>query len=69
LLTVFSVRLGWWVGNPRWDGPAQRPGPMFALRYLLDELAAQTTDRSKFLNLSDGLGRRKELFKTLRPGG
>jgi hypothetical protein len=54
LLTVFNVRLGWWVGNPRWDGPAQRPGPMFALRYLLDELAAQTTDRSKFLNLSDG---------------
>ncbi len=54
LLTVFNVRLGWWVGNPRWDGPAQRPGPMFALRYLLDELMAQTTDRSKFLNLSDG---------------
>ncbi len=54
LLTVFNVRLGWWVGNPRWDGPARRPGPLFALRYLLDELLAQTNDRSKYLNLSDG---------------
>jgi hypothetical protein len=54
LLTVFNVRLGWWVGNPRIDKAAKRPGPMFALRYLLAELTAQSDGRSNYLNLSDG---------------
>jgi len=31
LLTVFDVRLGWWVGNPRRSKQAKRPGPMVAL--------------------------------------
>ena len=54
LLTVFNVRLGWWLGNPRWDEPSRRPGPVFALRYLFAELLGQTTGVSKFVNLSDG---------------
>jgi hypothetical protein len=54
LLTVFDVRLGWWVGNPRRATKARRPGPTFALMSLLSELFAQTTNRSNYVNLSDG---------------
>jgi hypothetical protein len=54
LLTVFDARLGWWLGNPRWRDASRRPGPAFALWYLLAELLGQTTARSKFVNLSDG---------------
>lgn len=54
LLTVFDVRLGWWLGNTRFDQPSAKPGPTFALHPLLSELFAQTDARSKFVNLSDG---------------
>jgi hypothetical protein len=54
LLTIFNVRLGWWVGNPRIDSVSSRPGPTIALRSLLAELFALTDARSPFLNLSDG---------------
>ena len=54
LLTVFDARLGWWLGNPRWRGPSQYPGPVFAWTYLIAELLGQTTGRSRFVNLSDG---------------
>jgi len=54
LLTIFNVRLGWWLGNPRKDGPSRRPGPLNALISLLSELFAQTTGRSNYLNVSDG---------------
>ena len=54
LLTVFDARLGWWLGNPRWRKASSKPGPSFALGALLSELFAQTTARSKFVNLSDG---------------
>ena len=54
LLTMFDVRLGWWVGNPRRDYPSRQPGPGFALRPLLSELFAQTDARAAYLNISDG---------------
>lgn len=54
LLTVFNVRLGWWVGNPRREKAARRPGPRTSLLYLLNELAGRTDERSHYLNLSDG---------------
>jgi hypothetical protein len=54
LLTIFDARLGWWLGNPRWNEASKRPGPLFALRYLFWELLGQTTGESKFVNLSDG---------------
>src|SRR5262249_25666466 len=54
LLTIFNVRLGWWVGNPRRDKPSARPGPSSSLLYLFNELTGQTDDRSSYLNLSDG---------------
>ena len=54
LLTVFDARLGWWLGNPRWNSASKYPGPFFALKYLFLELLGQTTGRTKFVNLSDG---------------
>jgi hypothetical protein len=63
LLTIFNVRLGWWVGNPRvkplrgiFEGlaPSKRSGPLYGVMWLLWELLAQTTGRSKYVNLSDG---------------
>ena len=54
LLTVFNARLGWWLGNPRWEDPSRRAGPKFALKYLFAELLGQTTGGSRFVNLSDG---------------
>jgi len=54
LLTIFDARLGWWLGNPRWKDASRLPGPSFSLKYLLAELAANTTARTRFVNLSDG---------------
>ena len=54
LLTVFNARLGWWLGNPRWSKASAKDGPTFALRYLFAELLGQSTNRTAFINLSDG---------------
>jgi hypothetical protein len=54
LLTLFNVRLGWWTGNPRNARSFKRPGPLFALRWLLNELRGSVDVRSAYLNLSDG---------------
>ena len=53
LLTVFNVRLGWWVPNPRHRNN-NRPGPRFGLKYLLIELFGAASERGGFLYLSDG---------------
>ena len=54
LLTLFNVRLGWWTGNPRDARSFDRPGPLFALRWLLRELLGTVDVRSAYLSLSDG---------------
>jgi hypothetical protein len=54
LLTIFNVRLGWWLGNPRRRKASRRLGPRLSLLYLLNELTGRTDDRSAYLNLSDG---------------
>jgi patatin-like phospholipase len=56
LMTLFNVRLGWWLGNP---GPAgdktwRRSGPQYSVGPLFSEAAGNTTDRYKYVNLSDG---------------
>jgi hypothetical protein len=56
LMTLFNVRLGWWLGNPgssgaktwHWSGPRYSVGPLFS------EAMGNTTDRYKYVNLSDG---------------
>jgi patatin-like phospholipase len=61
LMTVFNVRLGVWLANPRfkneefWERRGQpQGGPVLSLLYLLNELVGTATDRSRYVNLSDG---------------
>ena len=53
LLTVFNVRLGWWVGNTV-KNTWKRSSPVLGLTYLLCELTGQTQTDRKYLQLSDG---------------
>ena len=50
LLTLFNVRLGWWLGNPGQAGNKheayRREGPGFAAKPLFNEAFGQTTDKS-----------------------
>ncbi len=54
LMTVFNVRLGWWLRNPRWPKVWERPSGGLSLRELLYELLGMTTDRREWVYLSDG---------------
>jgi len=58
LMTLFNVRLGWWVANPRkpkvWPAANRRPTPLFGPIYLLSELFGLSTDTTKYVCLSDG---------------
>lgn len=56
LLTLFNVRLGWWLGNP---GPAgrltyHRSCPEFAIGPLLAEAFGFTDEHGRYVYLSDG---------------
>lgn len=53
LMTLFDVRLGWWIGNPagkRWPHGSPRVG----FYWLLRELLGATNDDSDYVYLSDG---------------
>jgi hypothetical protein len=54
LMTVFDVRLGWWLGNPRRDATSILSSPRFGLAALVSELLGSTDDETRFVNLSDG---------------
>jgi hypothetical protein len=55
LMTMFNVRLGWWMGNPRHRRSYQFSSPRYlGLAYLLNELTGNSDDRSQYVNLSDG---------------
>jgi hypothetical protein len=65
LLTMFNVRLGWWLFNPRRSkfagkavGPSDElpewPSPRFAPFELSKELLGMANDESKYVYLSDG---------------
>jgi hypothetical protein len=56
LMTLFNVRLGFWLGNPGPPGARTwcRPGPGYAVGPLFSEAIGNTTDHSKYVNLSDG---------------
>ena len=54
LMTLFDVRLGWWLGNPRDDKAANQPGPAFGLKALFSELMGLANDQTNFVSLSDG---------------
>ena len=50
LLTLFNVRLGWWLGNPGKDRYSSE-GPRFAIVPLLNEMFGQTTDEREYVYL------------------
>lgn len=56
LLTLFNVRLGWWLGNPgeRGSKTYKEEGPAFAFMPLFEEAFGQTTDQRRYVYLSDG---------------
>jgi len=55
LMTLFNVRLGWWLPNPKAEACYHsQPSPKMALRPLLFEASGFTTDESRWVNLSDG---------------
>ncbi len=66
LMTMFDVRLGWWIRNPRklaglaGQSPlvrghkTDRASPRFAPAQLAKELLGMTDDRSNYVYLSDG---------------
>jgi len=54
LMTIFNVRLGRWIGNPKSPDTWREPGPRLALAALLSELFGLTNERSRFVYLSDG---------------
>jgi hypothetical protein len=56
LLTLFNVRLGWWLPNPGFPGQHtyKRHSPNFALLPILYEAFGQTNSRRPWVYLSDG---------------
>jgi hypothetical protein len=54
LMTVFNVRLGWWLGNPRHQRTWYRSSPVIGMFYLFCELLGGTNEDRGFVNLSDG---------------
>ena len=56
LMTLFNVRLGWWLGNPGKSGDKtwRQRGPRFSVGPLFSEAMGNTTDSYKYVNLSDG---------------
>jgi len=56
LMTLFNVRLGWWLGNPGTHGAStwRQSGPGYAVGPLFSEAIGNTTNSYKYVNLSDG---------------
>jgi hypothetical protein len=56
LLSLFNVRLGWWLGNPGPEGEKtyKHEGPAIAIVPLVEETFGQTTDDKPYVYLSDG---------------
>ena len=56
LLTLFNVRLGWWLGNPGIAGndTYRCAEPRFSLRPLIAEALGLTDEQSPYVYLSDG---------------
>jgi len=53
-MTLFDVRLGWWMGNSRFTPQWKSAGPTSGLGYLVSELVAQSDQNKGYVYLSDG---------------
>ena len=54
LMMLANVRLGWWLGNPRYARAARTGGPPFGFWQMLMEIFGLTTDDRSYIYLSDG---------------
>jgi hypothetical protein len=54
LMTLFNVRLGWWLGNPAYFGKEKNPGPALGITYLITELFGLANANRGYINVSDG---------------
>jgi hypothetical protein len=53
LLTVFNLRLGWWMGNPR-RATYNRSDPRLGIIYLINDLIGKSDTKNQYVCLSDG---------------
>ncbi len=53
LMTIFNIRLGWWIGNPR-QSRWKRSDPRIGLPYTILNLIGKTDVRKDYVCLSDG---------------
>lgn len=53
LLSVFNIRLGWWIGNPRMS-KWTKADPTFGLGYLISDMTGNADTSKDFVCLSDG---------------
>ena len=53
-MTLFDVRLGWWMGNSRRKKTWRSLGPGLGIPYLLSELLGQSDQNRSYMYLSDG---------------
>jgi len=53
IMTLFNVRLGFWLGNPRKE-TFRRDSPTQSVRPIFDEALGKTDDQSPYIYLSDG---------------
>jgi hypothetical protein len=56
LMTLFNVRLGWWLGNPGGAGSHtyKRDSPLHSITPIVQEAFGMTNDKSGYVYLSDG---------------
>jgi predicted acylesterase/phospholipase RssA len=54
LLTIFCVRLGWWMGNPKKKADWESGHPRSSWRAVVNELTGNTDDDQNEVYLSDG---------------
>ena len=54
LMTVFNVRLGWWLQNPAKPRKWRTEGPRWGILYLLSELLGMADETSRYVYISDG---------------
>jgi hypothetical protein len=54
IMTLFNVRLGWWLGNPSKPDTAPLESPPYGMVQFVQELFGLTQDTSHFVYLSDG---------------
>jgi hypothetical protein len=53
-MALFDVRLGWWMGNPRYPKKWTSTGPGLGLGYLFSEVFANSDQQRGYVYLSDG---------------